>query len=118
MKFEKDDILEVAVGIRSHVTKPYYVLVEWGGGGEFGFRTSIPGAMKRDWVGKGGNAYDYHKNRCKKVGTLKTHGHLLYNQELKLDGKIYYSADNPSAIGRTPTTDTIEGVGATGDKSV
>lgn len=103
MKFEKGDILKVEVGRHSHVNKPYYVLVEQGGGGDFGFTTSIPGLMKRDWVGKGESSYYYHKNRCTKVGTEETHGHLLYNQQLILNGETIYSEDNPR---RTQPTDT------------
>ena len=103
--FQKDDILKVEVGIRSHVTKPYYVLVVHGGATFF--ETTIPGVSNRSWDMESPEWSYYHCNRCKKVGTFKTHGHLLYNQELRLNGKTIYSADNPR--GAKPTdTDSIK----------
>ena len=94
MKFNKGDILKVEVGSRSHVIEPYYVLVEEGGGDGFSFITSIPGVMKRSWCNAKAPEYEYHKNRCLKVGTTETHGHLLYNQKLRMNDKTIYSANN------------------------
>lgn len=95
MKVFKNDILEVAVAQRSHVDKPYFVLVETDGSIQDGFVTSIPGVGNRIWRGQNYPEYDYHKNRCKKIGTYETHGYLLYNQELIMNGKVIYSSKPP-----------------------
>lgn len=104
MPFEKDDILEVAVASRSHVVRPYYVLVISGGSG---LETHIPGLFKRSWHVGDQTWHNYHKSRLKKVGTFKTHSHLLYNQEVILNGEKLYSADNPRGA-QPKTTDTTK----------
>jgi hypothetical protein len=91
--FENGDILKVKVASHSHVIEPYYVLVENGGGDGFSFTTSIPNVMKRLWCNSKAPEYEYHKDRCSKVGTMETHGYLLYNQKLRMNGKTIYSAN-------------------------
>lgn len=61
----------------SHEVSPYYVVVVEKG--EDYFITAIP--EKHELIVRDSN-FNYHLDRCKIVGNLKTHGSLLYNQKL------------------------------------
>lgn len=82
--FKKGQVIKMAVGPRSHVTKPYYVQVMfYNPKAKFLdtiMITDIPGQHRLDmFVGKN---WEYHKPRMTIVGTVETHGHLLHNQPL------------------------------------
>lgn len=74
----------MGVGSRSHVTKPYYVVIKYynplAKDGEVKMTTCIPNRHSLDWVV--GNNWDYHYNRILEVYPINSKIGLLFNQPL------------------------------------
>ncbi len=80
--FELNQVWKMNVAERSHVTAPYYVRIILVGIGEI--VTSIPGAHSLTISQHGENAnWDYHIPRMEYVGTMESHGHLLFDQNIE-----------------------------------
>lgn len=77
--FKVGEIYKMKVASRSHVKKPYYVqIIEVGD--DF-IKTNIPNKHSLK-ICKGNGNWEYQTERMEKVGTIKTHLNLLFNQDL------------------------------------